>query len=566
MLKSAGDSIRAMNSKKASPLFNAKGSILLETVIAMLIMVAVGTALIALIQKATIVSFKARENMTCSRMAQTSFVRIKNIDFYKLFAADSAQANHGLWAAYPYKAVLDGVKTTLAASKFDRFRVTVKFMRRDTSDVNGNGLTSDLIEFSDANGDNMDDYDSNIRYQDQNADGDYYDTFLSGGRTVAEQPDTHIKQVTVDIYRGNRVACSQTDLVSLEQFSGDPNPSSEAVLSLLISTPVNSAFLYDLSTVARQNSRALAISKSYPADIYQYRTDSASPLPISGETDPLSTVRFYVGVSGELANAAADAFGNFSASPLAVTLALSEGSNQLRAQATKDTYTSPVALRTLLLDKNPPTLNSMTPSGTVGTASPYVSAVMTDTGISTTVTSGICADVISMKVNGQDVYYDYNASSGTVVWIDSATMTVPVLPDGVYSVTVEGGDYAGYKVSSSWAFAVSRAATDNSAPSIAQKSPIGMAGSDLPEISVKVFDNQSGIIPSSIVLKLDGAVVVNSANISSNYDPGSDKVSYIPPAAFDPASPHTVEITASHWATDPADKITSTDSWSFIVP
>jgi hypothetical protein len=139
----------------------------------MFIMTTVGVSLLSMVQRSLVVSFKAREQMTCSRMAQTGSARVKNIDFYYLFAADSAQADHGLQAAYPYRTVLDGLKATLGGARFDRFRIQVTFMRRDISDSNGDGLTSDLVPFRDDNGDSIDDIDSNIRFRDQNTDGDF---------------------------------------------------------------------------------------------------------------------------------------------------------------------------------------------------------------------------------------------------------------------------------------------------------------------------------------------------------------------------------------------------------
>jgi hypothetical protein len=543
-----------------------KGSALLETVVAVLIMSTAGIALIVMIQKAMLVSVKSREQQTCARMAQTAFARLKNVDFYFLFAADSAQANYGLQAAYPYMAVLNGLRTTLQSSKFDRFRVQVTFMRRDTSDVNGDGRTSDLIAFTDEGGDLVDDYDSSIRYFDQNLDGDFFDTYTAGGRTISEQPDTHIKRVTIDVFRGGDAACSQTELVSLEQFGGDYNPSSEAVLALLVSTPTNNSFLYKADTPGLQSSRSLVIAKSYPPEIGQFRADTVSALVLSGETDPLADVHFYVNDSGELWNVTADSLGQFSAASLAVTTALSEGVDVIRSQATKASYTSPITARGVIYDVSPPSASSATPTGTVNTLAPFVAITLTDPGFSTTTTSGICPDVISLRVNGVSVAYDYNAASGQLVWVDSVTGTVPLLSSGTYTAVAEAGDYAGYKTTASWTFTLSVPSTDNSAPAVANKSPIGAAASQLPVISVRAFDNQSGIIPSSIVLRLDGAVVVSAANIGPSYDAASGVVSYTPPGAFAAGSAHTVEITASHGASDPPDKVTSVDTWGFSVP
>lgn len=543
---------------------DARGSVLLETLLAVLIMTTVGVSLIAMIQRATVVSLKARQKSTCERMAQTGFARLKNIDFYHVFDADSSQPNYGLQAGYTYAGVLNGLRSTLTASRFDRFRIQVSFMRRDTSDANGNGVFSELIAFTDANADLIDDYDSNIRFLDQNGDLDYFDTYLSGGRTVAEQPDTHIKRVRFEVYRRGELACSQSEFVSLEQFMGDPNPSSEAALSLLISTPINGGYLYSLASAPLSESWNLTIAKAYPSDTARFRADAASPLSVAGQTDPLADANLYVGASGVLASAMADMDGAFAAAPAAFTGALVEGSNALRFQSSKGGYTSPVTERAVLYDLNPPAASSQTPTGVEGTLSPFVAVTLTDTGLATTAVSGICPDVISLRVNGADAAFSF--SGGRLVWIDSMTGTVPVIAPGAYTMVVEAGDYAGYKISSAWSFTVAVPATDNSAPSISNKSPIGMAGSALPALSVRVKDNQSGIVPASIVLRLDGAVIVNSANLSSYYDAETGDITYVPVAPFNSGSVHTLEVTASHWAGDPAGAVTSTDSWSFSVP
>ncbi|MEK7745969.1 MAG: hypothetical protein AAB576_04830, partial [Elusimicrobiota bacterium] len=144
------------------------GSVLLETIIAILILSTVSLALVALLQKAMVVSLRAREQSACGRMVQSGFSRLKNIDFYYLFAADSSQANYGLHASHPYLAVLNEVHALAQGQKFTRWTVSLTFKRRDSSDSNGNGLTSDLVSFVDANSNLIDDYDSNIKYYDQN--------------------------------------------------------------------------------------------------------------------------------------------------------------------------------------------------------------------------------------------------------------------------------------------------------------------------------------------------------------------------------------------------------------
>jgi len=549
------------------------GTTLVETVLAIVMMSVAGLAVIALLQKATMASLSARRRLTCSRMTDLGMARLKNINYYSLFAVDSSVTN---WASpalhtsganiYPYLSTLTGLRTTLAAEKFDRYKVDVTFMRRDSTDSLGTGNTNNLVAFKD-NGSGVDTYDPNIRYFDANGDGDYYETYVSSGRTVAEQPDTHLKLVTLSVYRQGAVACSKSELISLEQFTGDTNPDSESVLSLEVSTPTNSSFAYRMLTTAQTAARALALTYSYPSDIRQYRADTTSPLAIAGVTEPLATENFYVNSSGILASASADVFGAFSAAPAAVTSALVEGQNTVRAVAVKSTYSSPIADRAILLDINPPTITGQTPTGTVNTCAPYVSAVLADPVTSSgAVASGIYPGVTAMKINGSTVPFSYNASAGTIVWIATATQTVPLISPGAFTVSVEAGDYAGYKTSATWSFTAPVIGNDASAPSIANKSPIGMAGSDLPVISVRLFDNQSGIDPTSIVLTLDGAVVVNAANVGTYYDANAGTLTYVPPNPYGSGSPHTVSVSVNHCATSPGGSINNTDTWSFVVP
>jgi len=537
-------------------------------------MTMVGVALISLIGNLGKASLAARRQMTCGMLAQSSMNQLKNMDFYYLFAVDSSSSAYGLikagspWTAYPYTAVLNGIQSSLSAAGFDRFKVSIIFMRRDTTDANHNGMTSDLIPFTD-DGHGVDAYDPNIKYYDQNGDGDYYDTYVSNGRIVAEQPDTHIKQVTLDVYDQGQIVCSQTSLISLEQFQPGSDPSSESILSLLVSTPTNNAYLYQSLTPQQQASLAISLVKPYPANIVQMEADSNVPLLMVGQTEPIGTVNFYVGGSGILDSVAADSFGDFSFPAVSLTSNLVEGSNQITAQTVKGTLTSPLAIENVLLDVSPPVISGETPQGAAGTCAPYVAATLSDPGVSTTTTSGICPSVITMEVNGSTVNFSYDAASGNVVWIDTVTGSAPDLNSGTYSVYLEAGDYAGYKATSTWTFTPSVNDPDNSAPSIAQPSPIGgSAGSDDPTISAKIFDNQSGIVPSSIQMSVDGVVVVSSGigNIGSAYDPSAGTVSYAPPAAYGSGSMHTVSLTVSHCAQNPPADVSNNDTWNFTVP
>ncbi len=540
---------------------------LLETVLALVILSVAGLAVIAMLQKAEVASFKARDQLTCGRLADASMTRLKNMDFYDVFAVDSSSPSYGgLHSTYPYFAVLDGIKSMLAQARYDRFTTSLVFLRRDTTDSNHNGMTDDLVPFQD-NGHGCDVYEPNICFYDHNGDGDYFETYSSGTRTVSELPDTHIKQVTLSIYRRGALVCSRTERLSLEQFTGAINPDSEDMLSLLISTPANDAQLFSLASPGLAAAQSLPIANAYPATAIRLEADGLSALTISGQTEPLATVNFSLNGGATLESAMADSSGDFSLPATAVTAALSEGFNTITAQAVKNGLTSPIAAQQVLLDLNPPSISGQTPSGTVDTLSPYIAATLTDTGASTATASGICPDVISMTINGSSVAYTYDSTTGIVVAVDSTTGASLILSTGVYTAHVETGDYAGYKSSSSWTFIVSVPLTDNSAPSISNKSPIGgSASSDLPVVSVRVFDNQSGIDPLSIVMTFDGATVVSSSNIGTSYDPASGTVSWTPPSPLASGSYHTVTIAASHWATSPTTAITSTDSWGFTAP
>jgi hypothetical protein len=170
-----------------------------------------------------------------------------------------------------------------------------------------------------------------------------------------------------------------------------------------------------------------------------------------------------------------------------------------------------------------------------------------------------------MKIDGNAVTHSYNSVTGEVIWVDPVSWGPPVLSTGSYIVTLEGGDRAYYKVISTWSFTVEIEEPDHSPPAISQKSPIGACQTQIPVISVKIFDNQSGIDPYSITLKLDGNIVVNASNVGGHYDPQGGYLTYVPTSPMADGTFHTVEVTASHWATSPPDKVTSTDSWNFFI-
>lgn len=530
-------------------------------------------------QYLSIASVKMRENVYSSRLSAAAFSKLKTVEYYYLFPYDSALANYGLSgnygpvtlqkSAYPYLGLLGEITTLAARYSVDRWTLELKYKLRDVSDVNGNGLFSDLRDFTDLDGNNLDDYDAGVRYYRANADADYYDTYVSTalGKTASELPDTNLKEATIKFYKRGKVIHTQTELISLEMLSGIESKSSGAELKMFVNQPANDTCLYSLAQPSRQAAFDLPLAKAYPPEVIAYRADNSSFLRLWGETVPLAAVKFYVNSMTTVRDTIqADSAGDFDYSSLAVTNALAEGENTVYAQATKDTYYSPFAPRRVTLDLNPPAISAAAPTGTVPDLMPYVGAVLQDLPAGSGTPCGVCREVVTMKVNGAAVDYEYSASDGTIAWLDPATGLPYRLANGSsYTVYLEAGDNAYYKVNSTWTFTVAVGATDNSKPAVANKEPSGASAPAVPTISCRVFDNQSGIDPYSITLTLDGQVVVSSATIASAWDAAAGTVSYTPAAALTPGSSHTAEVTVSHWADDPPDKKTHVESWNFTV-
>ena len=543
-----------------------RGFGLVEVMIAISMMLAIIAASFTMLQISVVGTIKAREQSNASRLIDMIFSKLRNTDFFFLFCCDSSKPYFDLYPEYPYMGVLNVIKNAVEDSGFSKFTIEITFMRRDTSDADGDGLTSDLIPFTDVNGDLIDDYDPEIKYYDHNNDGDYYDTYVENGRKIAEQPDTHLKEVTVTLYKREMVVAQSARLISLEEFSGIESPASGATLSLFVRQPANATYVYNLDTTERENAFNLVIDKSYPETVVAYRADFNYPLRLWGETDPQATVHFFVNDTiSELDSAQADINGDFDFQSYSVTSELVEGRNTIWAKATKEGNVSPYSPREVILDLNPPQISDTQPTGTVNDRTPQVSAIVSDSGISTDTVSGVCAEVITMKVNGETVEHEYNDETGEVIWIDTVTMSYPVLDVGTYTVVLQAGDNAYYKVSATWDFTVSISDPDNSPPSISQKTPSGSTGYTMPEIGCRVFDNQSGINPSSIVMKVDGEVVVDSSNVFSHYNSSTGEISWTPDSPYENGTQHTVEISVSHWAENPPDRVTKTDSWSFFI-
>ncbi|HOW26879.1 MAG TPA: prepilin-type N-terminal cleavage/methylation domain-containing protein [Elusimicrobiota bacterium] len=559
---------------------SSAGFSLVETMIAIAMLGFLILAVLATAEKGMTSAVKSREQLRGSRLAQMIYSRLTTIDFYQVFACNSSQANYGLWSAYPERATLSDIQTAVKNAGFTHFTIDVTFMRRDAADSNGNGMVSDLVPFTDSNNDLVDDFDPNIKYYQSNADGDYYDTYMVGTRKIAEQPDTHIKMLVIKIWKGAQtVAIKQGELLSAEQFSGVENPSSEASLQLNIITPENGAYLYRMTTTQQTNSHNLVISKTYPSEVVAYRADATSPLRLVGETEPVATVSFYLGAPGGtvIDSLTTSMLGTFDYQSALLTNALVEGTNKFYGRTTKSTLSSPYALKQYVLDIKPPVISGKAPITTAKSRAPFVGCTFLDSGVSTDTISGICEDVLTFKSNGSTVNYRYDAESGLLVWVDSATLCPPILTEGTtYTIIVEGGDKAMYKATATWTFRVDIDDTDNSAPSVSNRTPLGAHASAMPVISCRVQDNQSGVIPNSISMTVDGVVVVSSITtpvLGTHYNASTGEVYYVPDVSYAAGTTHTVTIHAEHWATDPPDPdkryldpaYDVNASWSFTV-
>lgn len=546
------------------PHSNQRGLSQIELLLAVLIVSLLSMALLSALQLSVASSVQTRVQSAGAQLLQMAFAKLRNIDFYQVFPCDSSLPGFGLRGDYPNLATLNQLRAKALQLGFSKFTIELTFMRRDSSDANGNGLTSDLIPFSD-DGTGVDRYDPNIRYFDQNGEGDYYDTYFVGGRRVSEMPDTHIKLVTFKLWKGNRVAFQDAQLMSLEGFSGTESPSSESSLTLTLNTPSNNASLYDLTTSTRNNAFNLVITRPYPPSAVAYRADSASPLQLTGTTEPSATVRFYVGVTTgtEVASVGTDISGNFSLTSAAITARLVEGRNRLFARTFKGSLTSPFAPRDVILDLAPPLISSAAPPSPTKTLSPYVAGILVDSPtVSGPEVSGITVDVIAFKLDGAVAGSRYDPNSGYVTLLDSTTLLPPVLSTGTHTVTLEGGDGAHYKVSKTWGFQVAIDTYDVTAPVIDQQTPVGSTPSTLPVIGARLSDPESGINLASLTMTVDG---VSLTNPGQYYNLATGAIQYQPPAPFANGSSHTIVVTVSHWASAPPDQMTKTSTWGFTV-
>jgi len=562
-----------------------KGFGLLETFISLTILTLVVIGMLAYLQYGMLLNVKTKEMSYAVRVTDFFLTKLDAIPYPYVFPCNSSNTEFGLTGTfgpvtnqtspYPYKNILEELQTIIKNYGFSHFKLTTSFLIRDLSDLDGDGLTTDLRTFADNNSDLVDDYDPDIKYYDYNNDGDYYDIF--GEPEETEEPNTHLKKLSIEIFKHGRIIYTTTKIISWEKFTGVESKASGAELKLVLTQPSENSILYALTTSEQIKSHNRTLTKEYPEEITAHRADSSAPLELVGLTDPLSEVKWYIESTNSplLDSTIADNSGNFDFFAVNLTAELTEGENLIYGIAQKDSYSSPWSETNVILDIKPPVVENETPSGTVKTLQPLVEATILDEPENGNAeTSGICSEVITLKYQATAIgtgtaTHTFDSSTGKLRWIDSNTF-LPVFSQGeTVTIIVEAGDYAFYKTISTWTFTCNINTIDNSAPSIAETSPHGTITSNPTLISCKVFDNQSGINIQSIILELDGGVVVNFSNISEHYSPISNPqggyINYLPDNALS-SGEHQVTVKVSHWATEPNDKIEKIETWNFNVP
>jgi hypothetical protein len=446
-----------------------------------------------------------------------------------------------------------------------------------------------------------DKYDGNVCWMNPNSDTHYpYGTYADAttGNTASEVPNTHLKMVTVNIYNiHNQLACTRTELISLEQFTGNPNVDSEAYLTITVTTPTNGGYIYADTTTVQIASRGLVFYSSYTtaAAASQYRGDSASALSIGGTADPSDTIDIDVGNFGTVVDdLTANFSGNFSGQSSLVTNKLVEGVNTLNFRAINGTYTSPWSSMQMIYDIKPPTSSSATPTSTSGvvqygksgtvsglkTLSPYISLTLSDPGYSTTTTSGIDSAVTTMyystyaPTGSQSVFtigsrvgsWVYNSATG-VVYISTNGLPVTISSSDVngnpitYNVGVQYGDYAGYKSTTAWTFTLAPV-INTSTPIVTIIAPVnGATGvGTTPLIEAQVYDGNSDINPWTISLSITqlGTVCSNAlGNLGSCYNPTTGYVSYTPTTPL--VGTQSVTLNVKNWA----GTLNAVQTWQF---
>ena len=552
------------------------GFTLVEIVIAAAILAVVGLALTKILASLSTLSLRSRQEMRGLRLVKQIKVELEAIPFEFIFPFDSSLPNWGLGATrtmFEGNDVLKRILNEAQQQGFSRFKTEITYMRRDASNILGNG-TNALIPFTDANGDKIDDYDTNIRYQDLynfspkcskkftdlnddsvddvtlaahgsllSSDGDYssvlYWESSYGTFPLGEVPQTNLKLVKISLFSHRdkiKPFVVQEFLISAEKFSGIANTlSQERSLDINITIPALPRVLFEHIHGHQNTAQTMVLSQPYPAPAY--RADSASALNVQGRTSPNTYV--YVSTWNPPTSAVAahrdwglsDFMGNVTFNAPNTTDDLKEGENYLYFEAVKFVamtgyvyqMRSAIGRLNVVWDiKRPKFDNEHPTSNNVKSLSPDVGVTFEDETVDPAAkASGICEKVISITVdpdsgspvtyNAPDVYFD--PASGKIKWRNPVNhLPVTLANNTEYDIFVEGGDFAHYGRDTHWDFKTNILTNDPTPPVVDNLFPPHLAVNVPSPVSIqcRVQDPQSGVDYSTLEVWINGLPVIDA--------------------------------------------------------
>jgi len=616
---------------------SARGMGLIDTLIALVLSALLVLMVAASFQVVGRTSIKAREQLASARLAQSIESRLSAVNFYDILPVDSSLkkgrfSGHPLthfakWSGNPLEPVLNDIERQVLAKGFTRFTFDVTYLRRDSSDNDDDGSNMDFISFHDGNNDYRDDNDPNVGFiQRTTPAGDFFGTGLGpdGTTTLPEVPDTHLKQVTLRLWKGKTaVVVRQSGILSQEGWTGDEGESTQSPIKLVMTTPALSIKLFQIQNPEQYNAQQPFLVNEFPQtykDKSVQEVDSNRPLILAGKTAPGARLVFVhrlvsyppvvYGNFGPCHDDFADNDGNFKFTSYNCTPRfIDEGLHTISVRAEKDGLYSPYYGRALLLDVKAPVIDK--PTLTANTLSPVVRARIRDldTAGKKLYSSGLRLGAKNWNAqwgtfqtaegaNNSIAFLTRNNGSAyagvpTVVtaepsvvpnepiaywieWVSKPSMLPPALPgNGLYSVAAEGADNAMYRTRKEWDLTVTADMSDVSAPPLPTAyGPVQAQSSRRPTFYCQLIeDPESGLNPYSLDFKLTlnntpptppvTADLVNKTLtpvLRNYYNPHTLRFTYTPAVDL-PSGNYTASLTISNWAGVPLPI-----TWDFSVP
>lgn len=606
---------------------NQKGFSLVEVAVSAVLLAVLVMGFSSALRRGMVSRIHAKQMMDASRLTESIAARLQRTNFHDIFAVDSINKvgnptyNSGLnktryliqWSTSPIQGLLTQFESEILAAGFDRYSIDCTFVRRDSSDMFVDDAVFDSMAFYDNNNDKADDYDSQIRFNDANGDGDYFDVYVSttDGRTVSETPDTHFKALDIYVWKKGMAYGRKHLLLSMAKFSGSEEQTSENAMGMNIRFPLAISAFRQRDTVAKRASLDLVTvysgtttKKNERVCNYPDPVEGASPLQITGVTSPNAQVEatfISYSAAGSGTVEISTALSGYSTGwfqinfPNLTPLFMQPGHHELHVRALRNGVYSSEGRSFVYVDGTPPIIVSSmvfpAPGAVVKTRTPYISFLPKDIYASAQPKekTGIDWNTVALLVNGSTVpiskptgaipasLNDYPPEEPSV-WMNVGTKLPPAaLSDNTtYNVRAEASDRAGYKVAYDWSFVVDLGpdgfadSSDTTPPVVSSPSPPDGTAvvTKTPLISCVLTDDESGIAPQFIVLRVDGVDKVSAVvtpDLGNYFNNKTGVLSYTPGTALVSGS-HTVEVVASHWSTNPVGNQSSTTTWTFTSP